>query len=158
LRDVLKYLRGFVWSSSVDNDFFSPTARYTLSDPPLPRPPPEEFDTDAMTIIRNHPHLFHATSPINVDAFEHVLASHPNRPFVQSVCVSLREGFWGPHSEGDLSANMGPFFSSSKNGRRSRVFERAERFRDCSWSVLEVLWERSYARDVQYADPRSPKT
>ena len=89
-----KYLRSFVWSDSFGNDFFSPTARYTLSDPPLPRPPPEEFETEAMTTVRHHPHLFRATSPIDVDAFERLLLSHPNRPFVESVCVSLREGFW----------------------------------------------------------------
>ena len=89
-----KYLRGFVWSPSLTDGFFSPTARYTLSDPPLPRPPLEEFETDAMNTIRQHPHLFKATSPIDVDSFERLLASHPNRPFVDSVCVSLREGFW----------------------------------------------------------------
>jgi hypothetical protein len=33
----------------------------------------------------DNPHLFKIVTPINVD---------PNKPFVQSVCVSLREGFW----------------------------------------------------------------
>jgi hypothetical protein len=84
-----------VWTGLIDNDFFSPTARYTLSDPPLPRPPPAEFENiAAMATIRDHPHLFAATSPINVDAFERLLSSHPNRSFVDSVCVALREGFW----------------------------------------------------------------
>jgi hypothetical protein len=89
-----KYLRSFVWSDSFNNNFFSPTARYTLSDPPLPRPPLEEFKTDAMATVRNYPDLFKTSSPINVDSFERLLASHPNRPFVDSVCLSLREGFW----------------------------------------------------------------
>jgi hypothetical protein len=89
-----KFLRGFVWTGLVSEDFFSPTARFTLSDPPLPRPPPEEFETDAMNTIRDHPDLFKATSPIKVDEFERLLASHSNRPFVDSVCTSLCEGFW----------------------------------------------------------------
>jgi hypothetical protein len=90
-----KYLRSFVWSGLVDDDFYSPTARFTITDPPLPRPPPEEFENvAAMETIRNHPDLFVASSPIKVDAFEHLLSTHPNRPFVYSVCVALREGFW----------------------------------------------------------------
>jgi hypothetical protein len=47
-----------------------------------------------MSTIRNNPHLFRIVTPIKVDAFEHLLISHPNRPFVLSVCESLREGFW----------------------------------------------------------------
>jgi hypothetical protein len=65
-----KYLRSFIWSDSFNNDFFSPTARYTLSDPPLLRPPLEEFETDAMATVRNYPDLFKTTSPINIDSFE----------------------------------------------------------------------------------------
>ena len=33
-------------------------------------------------------------TPIYVDRFEDLLKSHPNQPFVKSVCRSLREGFW----------------------------------------------------------------
>ena len=45
------------------------------------------------TIIEN-PHLFDIVTPIFVDRFEKLLESHPNQPFVQSVCRGLREGFW----------------------------------------------------------------
>jgi hypothetical protein len=44
-----------------------------------------------MEIIKNHPDLFEAVSPINV---EHLLVTHPNHPFVDLVCVALCEGFW----------------------------------------------------------------
>ena len=47
-----------------------------------------------METIRDNPHLFEIVTPINVDRFEELLASHPNTPFVQSVCTSFREGFW----------------------------------------------------------------
>src|SRR5271168_3780726 len=64
-------------------------------DAPLPRPSQEEFDNvDALTTIRNNPDLFKIVTPINVDSFQRLLESHPNQPFVRSVCVALREGFW----------------------------------------------------------------
>jgi hypothetical protein len=84
-----------MWTGLINNDFFSPTAHYTVSDPLLPRPPPAEFENiAARATIRDHLHLFAATSPINVDTFEHLLSLHPNHPFVDSVCVALHEGFW----------------------------------------------------------------
>ena len=74
---------------------FSPTAACTLNDQPLPRPPPNEFDnSDALITINRNPDLFPIVTPINVDRFEELLVTHPNKPFVESVCVSLREGFW----------------------------------------------------------------
>jgi hypothetical protein len=84
-----------VWTETDDAHCFSPTACSTLSDDPLPRPPPEEFtNREAESTIRQYPHLFRIITPINVQRFEDLLQSHPNRPFVESVCVSLREGFW----------------------------------------------------------------
>ena len=62
---------------------------------PLPRPPQEEFENiDAMTTINNNPHLFKIVTPIRIDRFKSLLDSHPNQPFIKSVCVALREGFW----------------------------------------------------------------
>ena len=90
-----KYLEQSVWANPDTSPPFSPTARYTLTDAPLPRPPPDEFSNlEAMTTIQQNPHLFPIVTPINVNRFEELLATHPNRPFVDSVCVSLREGFW----------------------------------------------------------------
>ncbi|KDR79789.1 hypothetical protein GALMADRAFT_15607, partial [Galerina marginata CBS 339.88] len=62
---------------------------------PLPRPPQHEIDNPAVQeTLRTHPHLFKIETPINVDVFESLLLSHPNQPFVTSVCKGLREGFW----------------------------------------------------------------
>ncbi|EIW83091.1 hypothetical protein CONPUDRAFT_25209, partial [Coniophora puteana RWD-64-598 SS2] len=62
---------------------------------PLPRPPESEFRNKAATdTIRQNPALFKLVSPINVDRFEQLLAEHPNRPFVHSVCAGFRHGFW----------------------------------------------------------------
>ncbi|KZS92195.1 hypothetical protein SISNIDRAFT_400947, partial [Sistotremastrum niveocremeum HHB9708] len=44
--------------------------------------------------LRDNPSLFKIITPINVDRFEQLLASHPNRPLVQSVCAGFRDGFW----------------------------------------------------------------
>ena len=90
-----KYLQRSVWMDLDELHPFSPTAECTITDEPLPRPPPGEFDnTDAVTTISRHPHLFRIVTPVNVDRFEQLLETHPNRPFVESVCTSLREGFW----------------------------------------------------------------
>jgi hypothetical protein len=54
----------------------------------------EFSNVDAMNTIQDNPHLFKIVTPIDVTQFEKLLESHPNKPFVQSVCTSLREGFW----------------------------------------------------------------
>ncbi|KAJ3764924.1 hypothetical protein FB446DRAFT_698473, partial [Lentinula raphanica] len=72
----------------------SRTAAYTEVDEPLPRPPPEEYESQAWLTIKNNPHLFNVSTPINVDRFESLLVDHPNPAFVVSVMVALKEGFW----------------------------------------------------------------
>lgn len=72
----------------------SRTAEFTVRDDPLPRPLPNEFDGPAWVTIQNNPHLFRVQTPINVDRLESLLETHPNKPFVQSVLLGLREGFW----------------------------------------------------------------
>lgn len=90
-----RYARALMWDSVE-----SPTEKMILADtslfmPPLPRPPANEVLNDvALSTIRNNPHLFNITTPINVDHFQSLLASHPNQPFVQSVCTGFRQGFW----------------------------------------------------------------
>ncbi|KLO20450.1 hypothetical protein SCHPADRAFT_788857, partial [Schizopora paradoxa] len=44
--------------------------------------------------LKRHARLFKIVTPINVDRFEELLASHPNRPYVDSVVIALRKGFW----------------------------------------------------------------
>ena len=84
-----------VWTNIDEIHKFSPTASCTLSDDPLPRPPPEEYQNlDAVATIRDNPHLFKIITPINVTRLEELLETHPNRPYVQSMCTSFREGFW----------------------------------------------------------------
>jgi hypothetical protein len=75
---------------------FSPTTSCTLSDAPLPRPPPGGFNiSDAISTIKQNPHLFRIVTPINTHQFEESLPTpNPNQPFVISICVSLREEFW----------------------------------------------------------------
>ena len=90
-----KYLLRSVWTDADSTPLCSPTAFSTLYDNPLPRPPPQEFlNLEAMETIRNNPHLFQIITPINVDQFERLLQTHPNPSFVESVCISFREGFW----------------------------------------------------------------
>ena len=90
-----KYLERSVWTDTDASPSFSPTACSTLTDKPLPRPPAEEFlNSDALNTIRDNPHLFKIITPINIHQFERLLNSHPNKAFVQSVCTSLRDGFW----------------------------------------------------------------
>ena len=93
-----KYLERSVWTDADMSPSFSLTVCCTLTDRPLPCPSPNEFlNTDAMNTIHNNPHLFKIVTPINVLKFESLLESHPNKPFIQSICTSLHEGFWpGP--------------------------------------------------------------
>lgn len=58
-------------------------------------PPTSEFNNPVVAkTIQENPHLFKIVTPIKVDVFESYLTSHPNQPFVQSVCKGLKEGFW----------------------------------------------------------------
>ena len=69
---------------------------------PLPDVPSSELISPIPNkTIRDHPELFKIVTPVNIDAFEHLLETHPNRPLVNSVCRGLGEGFWP-------SANIDP--------------------------------------------------
>jgi hypothetical protein len=91
---IPRYLRYNVWTDEHSSSLPS-TAEWTETAEPLPPVPPHELNNPiAQKTISENPHLFSVTTPINVDVFERLLASHPNQPFVQSVCRGLREGFW----------------------------------------------------------------
>ncbi|KAF9039505.1 hypothetical protein BDZ89DRAFT_1214432 [Hymenopellis radicata] len=47
-----------------------------------------------MKTIHENPHLFHVSTPINIDRFASALAIHPNRAFVASVVRTLKIGLW----------------------------------------------------------------
>ena len=88
-----RYTRGLLWDAG--DDRLSVTAQYSLTAAPVPRVPDKELENkELINTIKTHPHLFKIDCPILVDRFEELLASHPNQPFVKSVCRALREGFW----------------------------------------------------------------
>src|SRR5258705_331783 len=88
-----KFVRDLIWGS-VD-DTISPAARYSLSADPLPHPPSSELsNVTANKMIRDNPDLFKITCNINIHRLAELLEDHPNQPFVQSVLVGLRKGFW----------------------------------------------------------------
>jgi hypothetical protein len=108
---------------------FSPTAAGTLTDEPLPRPPPEEFYNAAATAtVDDNPDLFRIVTPINVDRFEKLLITHPNKPFVNSVCTSLREGFWPwASTQRDQYPVTWDFSNRPPKDEREAIFLRAQR-------------------------------
>ncbi|KAJ3504145.1 hypothetical protein NLJ89_g8094 [Agrocybe chaxingu] len=78
-----------------ESDLSSTTAEWTETADPLPRPPVSALsDPVVAKTIQDNPHLFKIVSPIKVDIFESYLSDHPNQPFVQSIIMGLREGFW----------------------------------------------------------------
>jgi hypothetical protein len=88
-----KYFQGFIWDEI--NFSSSPTASWTESQLPLPTVPTSELKNHVVnkTII-GYPHLFKIVMPIMVDVFHKLLITHPNQPFIESVCKGLTEGFW----------------------------------------------------------------
>jgi hypothetical protein len=83
-------------------------------------------DKAAAQTISDHPSLFRIVTPINVDRFETLLASHPNRPLVYSVCKSLREEVW-PYEALDESAPVTFDFSEREVSPAGLMFLREQR-------------------------------
>ncbi|KIY49912.1 hypothetical protein FISHEDRAFT_72144 [Fistulina hepatica ATCC 64428] len=89
-----RYARDLVWSDSSHTPRIS-LAETSFTAPAVPEPPEEEvMNLTALWTITDNPHLFKVDTPVNVDTFENLLESHPNRDLVHSVCRSLRDGFW----------------------------------------------------------------
>jgi hypothetical protein len=88
-----RYTRGLLWDDR--DDVLSATAQYSITAAPVPRVPVAEAANHALaSTIGSNPHLFSVDCKINVKRFAELLQSHPNQPFVTSVCHALREGFW----------------------------------------------------------------
>jgi hypothetical protein len=88
-----KYLRYNIWDGA--SHFSRSSADWTETASPLPTIPASELANPIATkTITENPHLFDIVTPIFVDRFEKLLESHPNQPFVKSVCRGLQEGFW----------------------------------------------------------------
>ena len=86
------FQRGLLWT--LEEVGQSPTVQSTLNDKPFPRPHAREKRAEVQDTIKRYPHLFKIVTPINVPAFEKLLKTHPNKPFVRSIVVGLKEGFW----------------------------------------------------------------
>jgi hypothetical protein len=91
--DRPRYARDLIWA---DNEPTRTTlAMATESMSPLPGPPENELSNQvALETIRQNPHLFKIVTPIDVDQFESLLDTHPNRSLIRSISRGLREGFW----------------------------------------------------------------
>ena len=88
-----KYLRYNIWDP--DSDFSPSVSDWTLTAEPLEDPPCSALDDEAVTkTLHENPHLFKIVTPVHVKVFEAYLTTHPNQPFVKSICKGLREGFW----------------------------------------------------------------
>lgn len=95
------FQRGLLWT--LEEVGQSPTAQSTLNDKPFPRPHRRESRAEVLDTIERYPHLFKIVTPINVPAFERLLRNHPNKDFVKSIVIGLKEGFW-------------PFANTNPNG------------------------------------------
>lgn len=90
-----RYLRYNIWCNDGSSSLCA--ANWTITAAPLPPPPPAELSNPLITsTLESYPYLFDIVMPIKVDRFEALLVSHPNQPFVQSICQGLRHGFWPP--------------------------------------------------------------
>jgi hypothetical protein len=88
-----KFAWDLVWGTIEDD--VSPTAHYSLTANPLPRPPQSELENIVPNeTIHTHPDLFKITCNINIKKFNELLKDHPNQLFMQSVITGLTEGFW----------------------------------------------------------------
>ena len=88
-----KYLCHNIWDPT--SDFSPTTSDWTLTTKPLKGPPQSTLDDETVTkTLNEHPDLFKIVTPICIDNFEAYLTTHPNRPFIESVCRGLLEGFW----------------------------------------------------------------
>jgi len=81
-----RWSRGFIWSDKdISKSLLLKPLIQSMPDVPLSElssPIPNK------TISKNR-HLFKIVTPINVNRFETLLASHPNQPLVDSMCCGL---------------------------------------------------------------------
>lgn len=112
------FQRGLLWS--LEEVGQSPTAQSTLNDKPFPRPPRREMRPEVQDTIKRHPDLFKIVTPINVEAFKTLLRNHPNQPFVKSIVLGLKEGFWPFANTNPKGASYPLTHDASKRPPRTR--------------------------------------
>ncbi|KAE9406672.1 hypothetical protein BT96DRAFT_987228 [Gymnopus androsaceus JB14] len=89
-----RFIEGFGFRDDVTPQG-SRTAEYTIHDETTSATSTGRVRRASMVDhSKSNPHLFRVQTPINIDRFETILETHPNKPFVKSVLVGLREGFW----------------------------------------------------------------
>jgi hypothetical protein len=92
-RERPKWARGFI--SSTEAVSRTSSAVSTEVADPFPCVPDSVLsDCAAVQTISSNPALFQIITFLNVDIFESLQSTHPNRPLVRSVCRSMREGVW----------------------------------------------------------------
>ncbi|KAF8814652.1 hypothetical protein BYT27DRAFT_7081565 [Phlegmacium glaucopus] len=88
-----RYVREYVWNE--DEPLNLSTALTSVNAAPVPKPPPNEIHNKvAWRTIRDYSHLFQITTPVKVECLHALSVTHPNRPFVNSICEGLVDGFW----------------------------------------------------------------
>jgi hypothetical protein len=88
-----RFVREYVWADDVSQNVT--TALTSETAPPLPDPPINEMlSAEKWNAIQSRPHLFRITTPIHIDRLRDLLATHPNRPLVESMYKGLKVGFW----------------------------------------------------------------
>lgn len=91
-RPCPRYLRKMIWS---DASQVPVNADSSLNRTPVPDVPHVVRNNPVIsTTIASNPDLFRIVTPIRVDRLRTLLQRHPNKPFVDSVCRALQEGFW----------------------------------------------------------------
>jgi len=111
------YARELLWG--LDEEEIGPTALYSLTADPLPRPLFLAFQNKAaMKTLSENPELFKIICLIDVDVFEGLLLNHPNPIFCRSVFDGLRYGFWPwPDKTSEYPETLDNSFRPPKNDK-----------------------------------------
>ncbi|PPQ97480.1 hypothetical protein CVT26_002828, partial [Gymnopilus dilepis] len=88
-----RYARDFIWSE-YDNDRVMLSVASESFDPLPPVPDHELNNSILSTTIASNPDLFTIVTPVRISTLRNLLDSHPNQPFVNSICDGLVHGFW----------------------------------------------------------------
>lgn len=95
-----RFCRGYAWTDR-ESSFFSPSAHYSISAPPLPSPPAHLLNNPSIQLaLDRYRSTLKVETPFDITKFASLLDDHPNRPFVESVISGLRYGFW-PLDDGE---------------------------------------------------------
>ena len=74
---------------------FGDMTHWGFTTSPVPGVPLREYkNLEAFRTIELNPGLFQVNCSLNIDQFQELLNDHPNWVLIDSVCLSLHEGFW----------------------------------------------------------------